>query len=465
MDAKFLLVWTVFSCLHVYGASVDGLQTASVEVVIYENTGSDYTTYTYELKGKFSKAGAATSAEGDILQIHPLGLCNTSDDRDLYEYGWVGVVKLTAPDGQNRPCFTLFEKAKRAMQRGATAIIFDTTDVPDAVEELNSIEDQAVRPVVLIKGPDAKKLMNILKNQKVARARIQYGVAGYTPQRAANEYLDMVIFMTFFILVSVICFILLLKIKWRQKQKESSLTRMALHALSRMETRQYESSLANSERSSHIEEDGLSETASLASHVTEKNPKCVICLEGFKNGQDLRIVPCRHEFHKECVDPWLLSNFTCPLCMLNIVERDNSKKKPGRPRRWFSSLACGRCLRVREAEHSPLNLNTFHHDFQIVSIQESEQEDSNKYGNTTNNDAPLRSGRESNSVANLSDISSVDFNRDIEGRISEANSSDGTCAFGYMPVLPPLRRDYTHQMVVVAPLKAGMLDASQEDIV
>ncbi|EDO31961.1 predicted protein, partial [Nematostella vectensis] len=107
-------------------------------------------------------------------QIHPLGLCNTSDDRDLYEYGWVGVVKLTAPDGQNRPCFTLFEKAKRAMQRGATAIIFDTTDVPDAVEELNSIEDQAVRPVVLIKGPDAKKLMNILKNQKVARARIQY---------------------------------------------------------------------------------------------------------------------------------------------------------------------------------------------------------------------------------------------------------------------------------------------------
>ena len=45
-----------------------------------------------------------------LFQIHPLGLCNTSDDGDLYEYGWVGVVKLTPPDELNEPCFTLLEK-------------------------------------------------------------------------------------------------------------------------------------------------------------------------------------------------------------------------------------------------------------------------------------------------------------------------------------------------------------------
>lgn len=45
-----------------------------------------------------------------IQQIHPLGLCNTSDDGDLYEYGWVGVVKLMPPDDLNKPCFTLLEK-------------------------------------------------------------------------------------------------------------------------------------------------------------------------------------------------------------------------------------------------------------------------------------------------------------------------------------------------------------------
>ncbi|KAK3710886.1 hypothetical protein QZH41_014870 [Actinostola sp. cb2023] len=279
MDRRlgFLLLCSTVLLFHVRAGSVQGnLQTASVEVVIYENTGQDYTTYTYELKGTFSKAGAATSAEGDILQ------------------------------------------AKRAMQRGATAIIFDTTDNPEAVSELNANKGKAKRPIVLIDGQDAKKLMNIIKNQRVPRARIQYGVAGYTPQRAANEYLDMVIFMTFFILVSVICFILLLKIKWRQKQKETSLTRMALHALSRMETRKYQSDMCSLDRSSFDVESLINSTTTLNS--TEKTSKCIICLEKFKNGQDVRIVPCHHEFHKDCVDPWLLSNFTCPLCMLNIVD-------------------------------------------------------------------------------------------------------------------------------------------------
>ena len=44
-------------------------ETAFVELIIYEHSGGDYTTQTYELKGTFSMAGAATSAEGDIEQV------------------------------------------------------------------------------------------------------------------------------------------------------------------------------------------------------------------------------------------------------------------------------------------------------------------------------------------------------------------------------------------------------------
>eukprot|EP01120_Amphizonella_sp_Union-15-10_P005676 TRINITY_DN1712_c0_g1_i1.p1 TRINITY_DN1712_c0_g1~~TRINITY_DN1712_c0_g1_i1.p1 ORF type:complete len:531 (+),score=119.59 TRINITY_DN1712_c0_g1_i1:32-1624(+) len=45
----------------------------------------------------------------------------------------------------------------------------------------------------------------------------------------------------------------------------------------------------------------------------EKN-KCLICQGDYALGDSLRILPCEHNFHVECVDCWLRDNNTCPLC-------------------------------------------------------------------------------------------------------------------------------------------------------
>ncbi|RDA87338.1 hypothetical protein CP532_2610 [Ophiocordyceps camponoti-leonardi (nom. inval.)] len=52
---------------------------------------------------------------------------------------------------------------------------------------------------------------------------------------------------------------------------------------------------------------------------TDGNLGCSICTEDFCVGEDVRVLPCNHQFHPNCVDPWLVNvSGTCPLCRLDL---------------------------------------------------------------------------------------------------------------------------------------------------
>ncbi|XP_054798015.1 E3 ubiquitin-protein ligase ATL31-like [Prosopis cineraria] len=44
-------------------------------------------------------------------------------------------------------------------------------------------------------------------------------------------------------------------------------------------------------------------------------PECAVCLSEFDHQDTLRLLPnCNHVFHLECIDAWLASHVTCPVC-------------------------------------------------------------------------------------------------------------------------------------------------------
>ncbi|GJQ08246.1 hypothetical protein GpartN1_g37.t1 [Galdieria partita] len=54
--------------------------------------------------------------------------------------------------------------------------------------------------------------------------------------------------------------------------------------------------------------------------ISDDTQSCAICLEPFHDGECLRILPCFHQFHIDCIDPWLKRKGTCAVCKNYVQE-------------------------------------------------------------------------------------------------------------------------------------------------
>jgi len=71
--------------------------------------------------------------------------------------------------------------------------------------------------------------------------------------------------------------------------------------------------------------------------LTKDDATCSVCLDCFEGGDSLRMLPCLHRFHKDCIDEWLLRSPYCPLCKANPFGKE-TKVLPRRVMRVLSLL-------------------------------------------------------------------------------------------------------------------------------
>ncbi|KAL4452673.1 hypothetical protein ABPG75_008335 [Micractinium tetrahymenae] len=66
--------------------------------------------------------------------------------------------------------------------------------------------------------------------------------------------------------------------------------------------------------------------------VARAGEPCSVCHDEFREGEEVLELPCSHNYHKDCLLPWLETHNTCPVCRYELPAEDPSVEARRRQR-------------------------------------------------------------------------------------------------------------------------------------
>ncbi|CAD6262536.1 unnamed protein product [Miscanthus lutarioriparius] len=101
---------------------------------------------------------------------------------------------------------------------------------------------------------------------------------------------------------------------------DASVARPAASTAAPADAGKKEATAGDDEKQRLIDSLPLFTMASALAALPKSSPDCAVCLSPFTPDAELRLLPaCRHAFHAACVDAWLRTTPSCPLCRAAVV--------------------------------------------------------------------------------------------------------------------------------------------------
>ncbi|XP_058979533.1 E3 ubiquitin-protein ligase goliath-like isoform X1 [Musca domestica] len=302
--------------LERYFRSVNTTQTMAAE----ERIAVDIYTYAFlnysyvDSHVKFSEE-KARYGEGRILNVHGK-LVHISDAEDIKD-DTACSSNILGTNGQPTPAegiswialvrrgrCTFEEKVKNVYNKRASGIII-YNDKPVMNLEKMQIKDKSRNITAVITYQDIGQDMAMRLDQGLdVTAHIIEGRSGMRPINSLNRTSVLFVAISFIILMVIslvwLIFYYIQKFRYMQSKDQQSrhLCSVTKKAIMKIPTK----------------------TGKSTDEKDAESDCCAICIEAYKASDLIRVLPCKHEFHKNCIDPWLIEHRTCPMCKLDVLK-------------------------------------------------------------------------------------------------------------------------------------------------
>ena len=59
----------------------------------------------------------------------------------------------------------------------------------------------------------------------------------------------------------------------------------------------------------------------------DDDAECSICVEPICSGEMVRRLPCGHQYHSGCIEPWFVTKRSCPVCKIDVVDACRQRER------------------------------------------------------------------------------------------------------------------------------------------
>uniref|UniRef100_A0A182V8R7 RING-type domain-containing protein n=1 Tax=Anopheles merus TaxID=30066 RepID=A0A182V8R7_ANOME len=284
------------------------IESSTLAYLNYSFTGPDG--HLIEFGSESAKYGEGRVLNRSGLLVHISNSANHSDHTGCSKQ-WSGTLGGTIPE-RDAPWIALVrrgscnfeDKVKHAYERGAAGIIIYNDKNDTKLEKMKINDKERNITAVFTTNAMGRELIEILEvHRSVVQMRIIEGSRQFRNLGNINRTSVLFVSISFIVLMIIslvwLVFYYVQRFRYLQtKDKQSKrLCSVAKRIIAKIPTK--------SIKSDDKEID---------------NDCCAICIEPYKVTDVIRVLPCKHEFHKVCIDPWLLEHRTCPMCKMDILK-------------------------------------------------------------------------------------------------------------------------------------------------